>query len=319
MKMSDDQIRAMKFDRPKMIPVRLGVLPAAWMKYRDQLSAIAGRYSELLPAGKTDYDKLWSQTYAAGDHTDAWGCVWSNVYHGHEAIVKMHPLPNRQDVWKLRMPTKDAGLPHGFMYLRLADLRGFEEIMVDFAEEPPELQKLIDVVLEYNLRQVDLAIAGLKGDDMMHFGDDLGIQNSLPISPAKWRKYLKPCFAAIYGRCRKAGACVYMHTDGHIYEIIPDLADCGVNVVNPQIRANGLDNLVGVCKGKVCIDLDLDRQLFPFAAPDEIDRHVRECVEAMGSPAGGLWLTAEVDDGVPLENIEAICLALMKYRTMFGN
>ena len=38
--------------------------------------------------------------------------------------------------------------------LRLADLRGFAELMMDFAEEPPELQTLIDVVLAYNLRGV---------------------------------------------------------------------------------------------------------------------------------------------------------------------
>ena len=38
-----------------------------------------------------------------------------------------------------QLPTEDMDFPHGFMYLRLSDLRGFEEIMVDFAEEPPEL------------------------------------------------------------------------------------------------------------------------------------------------------------------------------------
>jgi hypothetical protein len=41
-------------------------------------------------------------------------------------------------------------------------------------------------------------------------------------------------------------------------------------------------------------------------------------VEALGSREGGLWLTAEVDDGVPLENIEAICVGLRKYRTMYS-
>ena len=63
---------------------------------------------------------MWQKTYAAGDHVDAWGCVWRNVYHGHEAMVKVHPVPRREDVWKLQMPKEDAGLPHGFMYLRLA-------------------------------------------------------------------------------------------------------------------------------------------------------------------------------------------------------
>jgi len=321
MPMTQDQIRAINFDHPTRIPARVVVLPAGWIKYREKLAAIAERYRELFEFGvPTDFDRLWAPTFAVGQYTDVWGCVWSNAYHGHEAIVTGHPLPNREDVRKLQMPKEDAGIGHGFMYLRLADLRGFEEIMVDFAEEPPELQRLIDIVLAYNLRQVDLRIAASKGQgqDYMWFGDDLGIQHSLPMSPEKWRKYLKPCFTAIYNKVHDAGMAVYMHTDGHIYEIIPDLFDCGVNVVNAQFRANGLDNLARVCKGKYCIDLDLDRQMFPFATPAEIDRHVRECVEAMGDPAGGLWLTGEVDDGVPLENIEAICQALTKYRGMFS-
>ncbi len=56
---------------------------------------------------------------------------------GMEAIVTGHPVPTREDVHRLEIPTEDAGLPHGFMYLRLQDLRGFEELMIDFAEEPP--------------------------------------------------------------------------------------------------------------------------------------------------------------------------------------
>ena len=48
------------------------------------------------------------------------------------------------------------------MYLRLADLRGFEELMIDFAEEPPELQLLIDIVLEYNMRQLKIILENNK-------------------------------------------------------------------------------------------------------------------------------------------------------------
>ena len=118
---------------------------------------------------------------------------------------------------------------------------------------------------------------------------------------------------------RDAGHYIYMHTDGHIYEIIPDLVECGVNIINPQIRANGLGNLARVCKGKVCVSLDLDRQMFPFCRPSDMDPHVREAVEALGSPKGGLMLLAEVDDGVPLENIDALATALEKYRSYYRN
>jgi hypothetical protein len=239
-----------------------------------------------------------------------------------ESMVTGHPVKTRADVHALRAPESDTGFPHGFMYLRLSDLRGFEEIMIDFAEEPPELEMLIGVVLEYNLRQgarrlAEMRSRGEKGAIVV-FGDDLGTQHALPISPEKWRVYLKPCYRAIYGPFKDAGHFVYMHTDGHILEIIPDLVECGVDVVNPQVRANGLEGLAAQCKGKVCIDLDLDRQMFPFATAREIDRHVERCVRELGSPEGGLWLKAEIGEDVPLENVEAIFAALEKHRMMFS-
>jgi hypothetical protein len=319
MSMQQDRIKALEFNHPEYIPISAGILPVAWMKYREALTEITNRYPLLFgPNHDRDSDAVGG-TYVAGEHVDAWGCVWSNLQTGMESIVTGHPVPTRQDVHALRMPEVDVGFPHGFMYLRLADLRGFEEIMMDLAEEPPELQMLIDVVLAYNLRQAKIRLAGMEAErQIVYFGDDLGMQTSLPMSPAKWRKYLKPCFAQIYQPFRDAGYYIYMHTDGHIVEIIPDLADCGANVVNPQVRANGLDNLARVAKGKVCLDLDLDRQLFPFCTPQEIDDHVREAVETLGSPEGGLWLRAEIGHDVPLENIDAICAALVKYRSYFN-
>jgi hypothetical protein len=313
----EDQTKAMKFQRPEFIPVSIGVLPAAWMKYREGLDEIAKRHPLLFGQPRDrDYDAVGG-TYVAGTHVDIWGCVWSNVAQGMESIVTKHPIPSREDVHKLKPPAKATGhLPHGFMYLRLGDLRGFEEVMIDFGEEPPELQMLIDTVFQHNMKELEVILERHTGS-MIYFGDDLGMQHSLPISPAKWRKYLKPCYMAMYKRCHEKGLDVYMHTDGHIYEIIPDLVDCGVNVVNPQIRANGLDNLARVCKGKVCVDLDLDRQLFPFCKPEEIDGHVRQAVETLGSPQGGLWLKAEIGPDVPLPTIDAICTALEKYRAYY--
>ena len=315
-----DRFKAMTYQHPDFIPVGVSLLPATWMKYRDDLDRLVARHPVIFGAhqpGQRDFDAVWKSTYRAGAHVDAWGCVWSNVHDGMEAIVTGHPVPTRADVWKLQPPTKDDGFPHGFMFLRLTDLRGFEEAMLDFAEEPPELQRLLDVVLAYNERQLDLLLAKQKEPTTLGFGDDLGMQHALPMSPAKWRKYLKPCFAKLYQRCRAAGHWVYMHTDGHIWEVIPDLVECGVNVINPQVRANGLANLARVCKGKVCVSLDLDRQLFPFCTPAEIDAHVRAAVETLGAPEGGLMLGAECAPDVPLANIEAICQALEQYRGYF--
>jgi uroporphyrinogen decarboxylase len=315
----NDFMKAMTFQHPAEIPVSVSLLPATWLKYREELERVVLKHPVIFKdyvKGSYDYHRNLG-TYAKGEHVDVWGCVWSNIHEGCEAIVTKHPVPTREDVLNLKIPTVDAGLPHGFMYLRLADLRGFEEIMIDFAEEPEELQLLIDKVLEYNLRQLEIILKDNKSE-LLWFGDDLGIQASLPISPEKWRKYLKPCYAKLYGRCHEDNRYVHMHTDGHIYEIIPDLVECGVNIINPQIRANGLDNLVRACKGKVSVNLDLDRQMFPFCSPKDIDEHIHEVVDKLGSYEGGLMLSAECAPDVPLENIDAICNSLEKYRLYFS-
>jgi hypothetical protein len=311
----DDFMKAMLFQYPEKIPANISILPAAWMKYGDALAEIAEAHPTLFRNFNRDLMDYAAKpsSYHAGRFTDAWGCVWENIQDGYESIVTGHPVQERSDVHTLQIPTEDIGLPHGFMFLRLADLRGFEPFMIDIAEEPPELTILIDKVLTYNLRQLENLLSK-STDPVLFFGDDLGMQHALPMSPKKWRKYLKPCYQALYGRVHETGRYVYMHTDGCIHEIIPDLIDCGVNVINPQIGANGLDNLERVCKGKVCINLDLDRQQFPYFTPAQIDAHVREAVRRLALPEGGLMLTAECAADVPLQNIEAICTALEKYR-----
>jgi len=322
MGMQEDRIKAIRRESPERIPIGVSILPSAWMKHREALDAIIKRHPVIFEEQKgadRDYDAVWSDKYVEGEYVDAWGCVWSNVKSGMAAIVTKHPVPTRETVHTFKIPEENDDMPHGFMYLRLADLRGFDEIMIDFADESPELQMLIDKVLEYNLRQAKRKLEGIQGEEqIVYFGDDLGMQNSLPISPQKWRKYLKPCYSQIYKPFRDAEHDVYMHTDGHIIEIIPDLIECGVSVLNPQISANGLENLAEACKGKVCVDLDLNRQMFPFWKPEDIDVHIREAVETLGSPEGGLWLKAEVADDVPLENIEAICTALEKYSMYYS-
>ena len=317
MNLADDRLKALRFEHPDTIPVSLGILPAAWMKYRERLDEIADRFPVVFGGHRKkdrDYDAVGG-TYMAGEHVDPWGYVWRNIKTGMEAFVTKHPVKTRADVHTLKAPEENAGFPHGFMFLRLTYLRGFEDAMLDFAEEPPELQMLIDTVLEYNLQQAEIRLSQLTdGPTIVHFGDDLGIQDALPISPKQWRDYLKPCFAQIYRPFREAGHYVYMHTDGHILEIIPDLIDCGVNVINPQVGANGIDHLARACKGKVCVDLDLDRQLFPYWSPREINAHIREAVEKLGSTQGGLWLKAEIGEDIPMANIEAICAGLAEYR-----
>jgi len=331
-------VKTIRFERPDWIPATVSILPATWMKYGEDVEAVVLEHPKLFPhyqRGAFKNQKL-QRHYRKGRWRDAWGVLWDNIEEGMAAIPVESEAPLRDWAalddfrppdplsvddhgepvdWEARAAgvarTKEngglasGGLVHGFMFMRLFYLRGFCNFMMDVATRDPRLDKIIEMVLDYNLAVVDKWLEA--GIEMLTGGDDLGMQDSLPISPDDWRRYLKPCYRAIFGRCRDKGVLTYLHSDGHILEIIPDLVECGLNTINPQIRANTLDGLVRVAKGKLCINLDLDRQLFPFATPDEIRAHIREAKDALYSPEGGLMLTAECAPDVPLENIKAIC------------
>lgn len=314
-------MKAIRMESPSVIPTTVGFLPAAWIHHGKAIQELVDSFPQFFPKGySVDYSDpstIAHGTYKVGEHVDEWGCVWSNVDEGMEAIVTGHPVKEPEDVFSLQIPgNRDGNMPHGFMYLRLLDLCGFENAMMMFAEEDEEIQTLIDKVLRYNLNQLDVLIDRFNG--LATFGDDQGMQSGLAIGAERWRKYLKPCYKTIYGRIKEKhpDTLIYMHTDGCIHEIMPDLVECGVDMINPQFRANGLDNLVRVCRQEqiIPINLDLDRQLFPFASRDQIFEHVHQCVESLYLPQGGLCLNVELNYEIPLENCGAILEALEKYR-----
>ena len=80
---------------------------------------------------------------------------------------------------------------------------------------------------------------------------------------------------------------------------------------DPQLRANTFDGIEAAYKGKMCIELDLDRQMFPFCTPEEIRQQVAEGIRRIGTPKGGLMISGSIyGANVPLKNIEALCSSL---------
>ncbi len=88
----------------------------------------------------------------------------------------------------------------------------------------------------------------------------------------------------------------------------------GVEAINVQDLVNGIDWLRDNLKGKVCIDLDIDRQsVTRFGTPDEVDALIKHEVDTLGDPAGGLMLCYDLMPGIPMENIRALFDAIQHY------
>jgi hypothetical protein len=338
-------LKTIFFDTPDWVPCAIYFLPAAWMHYGAALEEVVLRHPRVFPSfkpGSVDFAQtvMWNPLYEAGRYTDRWGTTWENIARGFDGQVVEEPLADWRafDAWKTRLPdplrddvfgprppwpevqaqmqaarargglAAGGGLPHGFFFMRLYYLRGFENLMLDMASDEPRLHELIRILRDYSVAVVGQYLA--LGAEIVNLAEDLGMQTALPISPATWRRWVKPTYEAVMGPCRDRGVPVTLHSDGHILEIIPDLIECGVRVLNPQIRANGLAGLQAAARGKVAISLDLDRQLFPFATPAQVEAHVEEVFRGLHLKEGGLLLQAECGPDVPLANVEALCRAM---------
>lgn len=335
----ENYLRALEFRGPEWVPITFELLPSVWMHYGDALVDVVRRHPRALPSDNPEdyYSPDLAEFMEVGrTFRDDWGCVWACAQRGILGQVVSHPLkdwkaldnfkppdPLDQYDWRALREATESNRRQGLLtrghYLftqggffdRLQFLRGLENLLIDFLEEPPQLARLMEMVLEYNMKHIRLW--NQIGVDQFYFHGDIGTQRGLLMSPATFRKQLKPAYREMFSACRREGAHVWYSSDGNLLPIVGDLTECGVTLHDPQVRANTIDAIGQTYKGKLCALVDIDQQMLPFCTPEEIDRQVREVVEKVGDPKGGLMIYAIPSADVPLQNIEALCTAWEKY------
>jgi len=343
----ENVLRTINFNYPEYIPSYISVFWPLWNIYREQLEEIALRYKDFFgnfKPGTIKYDKRREIIYIDEYRSDAFGCVWHYTIKGYEGQVVKHPLSNWKAFEKYEFPDPDegvptesngiipwediyekmerakesgnlvvAGMPHGFFFQRLYYLRGFKNFLVDVVRKPDKFYLLVEKLTEYNYELVKRFLR-FKGIDYFSFGDDLGTQDKMTISPKSFREFIFPAYKKIFGLIRSQGIPVRLHTDGHIMEIVDQLIDAGVSVLNIQDRVNGLENIAKIIDNGVAIELDIDRQkMIPYGTPEDIKNYIKHVVDMLARKKGGLMLEAEVHPPTPIENIRAIAEAFEKY------
>ena len=334
----ENMLKVIRFDHPDYIPIAFHVNDSVYSHYDphaveellESHPIIAGKGRmrwDLVPKNKSDVDQ--NVTYF-----DEFGVQWKGAIDGIRGVIQKHPLEDFSKIRDYQFPpipkfnlerdreqvakTKDngwftsAGLPHGHTFLRLTDLCGFENVLMGMADEDEELIELIGKLEEYNAAFIQHYAQ--VGYDMISYPEDLGMQIGPMISPDLFREFIKPSYQRLMKPARDAGAIIHMHSDGDVRTLADDLIDGGVDVLNIQDLVNGIDWIREKFFGKYAIDLDVDRQkVTVFGTPAEVDALVREEVEKLSSPAGGLMMIFGWYAGTPLENIKALMDAFEKY------
>jgi hypothetical protein len=283
--------------------------------FPDDIAGVGGGWSELPPTSGNPYE--------VGEYVDEWGSVFTNIQPGVIGEVKEPLIADwSTDVERVHFPrewltidrdavNRDCAATDRFTMAGVCPrpfeqtqfLRGTENLYSDLACGD---ERLLAFLGRVHALYVEMLEAWVKTDvDGFSFMDDWGTQRGLLIRPAVWRQVFKPMYRDYVEIAHAAGKKAFMHSDGHILAIMPDLVEIGVDAVNSQVFCMGVANLSELA-GRITFWGEIDRQhLLPNGTLDDIEQAVAE-VRAHLWRDGGCFAQCEFGAGARPENVRRV-------------
>ena len=321
--------RCVEFDYPDRVPRDLWLLPVASIEHGDDaIEALQRRWP-------TDFDGpavgsavrsplTRGDPYAPGTYQDDWGCEFVNIHPGVIGQVKRPLIDEWSKLEKVRAPvealevdvdavnracaTKDRFVMGGCCprpFERLQFLRGSEDLYLDLADPPAPLYDLLKLIHDFYCKEFEVW-AGSHVDGLT-FMDDWGSQEGLLISPNQWRCLFKPLYADYVRIAHDAGKKIFMHSDGHIFDIYEDLIEIGVDAVNSQLFCMDIEQIGRRFARRITFWGEMDRQqVLALGTSDDARAAVERVAVALHRPEGGVIAQFELGAGAKLENADAI-------------
>ena len=192
------------------------------------------------------------------------------------------------------------------LYERLWTLHGIENSLVDFLLEPEFIDEVLDRIVEYNCKVVD--IVARYPIDCIFFGDDWGQQRGLIMGYPLWARFIKPRLKKMYDHVKKYGMYVAQHSCGDCREVFPDLVELGLDIYNtfqPEVY--------DIVEFKERFGKDITffgaistQQLLPFKSPEEVKAEMHRIMDILGKDGGYILAPTHAMPGdIPEENVLA--------------
>ena len=315
--------RTLEFDSPPRVPHQAWILPWAEDHYPADVARLRAEFPDDLMAAPGLYRAplpIVGDRYRKGLYVDEWGCKFDNVHGGVIGIVRDPMIKDWSDLEAFRTPdctlNVDRDAVNAFCasterftlagtlvrpFERLCFLRTMEKALEDVFLHPPGFLELLRRLHEHYLREVE-AWASTNVDAIMIM-DDWGAQDRMLVSPEMWRRYFKPIYRDYCEIAKRAGKYVFMHSDGHITEIVGDLIEVGVHALNSQIKCMGTEELGRRFRGRLTFWGEVDRQeLLPSGSLEDIRGVVQEMRAHLWCD-GGVIGQCEFGPGAKPENV----------------
>ncbi len=187
-------------------------------------------------------------------------------------------------------------------------LRSMEQLMMDMIMDKEKAAFVINKVFEFALfRAKKFAESGC---DIIFFGDDIGMQQSIMMSLDMYVEWFKPKLTSLITEVKKINPdlLIFYHSCGFIEPFIPHLIDAGVDVLNPvQPECMDFEKIHQRYGDQISFHGTIGtQQTMPFGTPEEIRALVHKNLTIAGKK-GGLFIapTHLLEPEVPWENILA--------------
>jgi uroporphyrinogen decarboxylase len=160
--------------------------------------------------------------------------------------------------------------------------------------------------------------AAAAGVDLLRCGDDVANQKTLMFARPTWKKLIHSRWSKLWDEVKSINPDmrIWYHSDGNVIDIVEDLADAGVDILNPlQPECLDVDEVHRRCGDRLTLDGTIGTQsTMPWGSSDEVRARVKEVIDKYGRN-GCLIIspTHVLEPEVPLENIDALFDACREY------
>ncbi|MBI4882113.1 MAG: methyltransferase [Planctomycetes bacterium] len=272
--------RTLAFADPPRIPRQLWLLPWAEEQHPAAVAEIRRRFPDDIVSAPGCYrtpPPCQGERHGVGRYVDEWGCVFENRRRGVIGEVKEPLVPDWGRVGAVHVPVERLSVdvervndfcratdrfiiagafPRPFEQLQF--IRGTENLLIDLAEEPPALFDLLRRMHAFYLEELE--VWARSDVDALMIMDDWGGQQAMLVSPDLWRRIFKPLYRDYIEVAHARGKKVFMHSDGYILDILPDLVDLGLDAINCQVFCMDVDLLGARFGGRITFWGEMDRQ-----------------------------------------------------------
>ncbi len=281
-----------------------------------------------------------------GSLYDEWGITWKHLGEGQHfinadgpfyrqeadpALVEKFAWPDPLDPGRFRTLSQQAqthrartdaatilvlgvGVVHQIQFMR-----GYAASLEDLIIAPEFVQAFMDRYVDFWVRLTERALQEV-GEfvDLAMFGDDLGTQQGPVMSPALYRRLIKPYHRRMAQAVKRFHKPLLLHSCGSVAAFLPDLIEIGFDAIHPvQVTAKDMDS--ARLKREFGRDITfwggIDTQrVLPRGTPADVREEVRRRIADLG-PGGGYVLGAvhNIQAEVPVENILAMFEAAREF------